>query len=550
MRIYNTVTHKKETFTPVQHGKVKMYVCGPTVYDQIHIGNARTFFSFDVIRRYLIAQGYEVTFAQNITDVDDKIIAKAQALSCESSEVAQKFSEAFIEQMRRFHILDPDIRPHATKEIGPMIKMISQLIEKGHAYEAEGDVYFSVRSYDEYGHLSGREIDELQVGARVETNDKKRDPLDFALWKRAKEGEPFWGSPWGKGRPGWHSECSAMVHRYLGTPIDIHGGGSDLQFPHHENESAQACACWEHALANYWMHTGMLLVDGEKMSKSLGNFYTLKEVLDEYNPESLRLLMLQTHYRSSLDFSFERLKGAQKGYDRFVSAVHNLRWRAGQVGDIQPKVTEARQVDQADQAEEFQSEEFWSGEFQTGELLVGESQPREPLAGQVPTSFKVASKEQLSAESFKEVIAHTRAVFFQEMDDDFNTAKALGALFTLLAQANSFLEQRSSQETVSQEDSQVMEECAQTITDLFDIFGITLPDTQKTQLPQSLIELAQKLVGAQSESPEEAAEVLLSARAQARKEKNYALADSLRDALHEVGLKIEDTPQGARVVQN
>ena len=288
-----------------------MYVCGPTVYDQIHIGNARTFLSFDVIRRYLQYKGYEVTFAQNLTDVDDKIINRANEEGRSAAEVAEEFSAAFIEQMHRFGIKDPDIRPRATHEIEAMQQMIQILIEKDHAYvAANGDVYFSVRSDAHYGVLSGRNLDQLRAGERVEVNEDKRDPFDFALWKAAKPGEPSWPSPWGDGRPGWHTECCAMIHRYLGTPIDIHGGGQDLVFPHHENETAQAMCAWDKALANVWMHTGMLRINGEKMSKSLGNFLTLKEVLDKYPADAVRLLMLQTHYRSALDFQTNQLESS------------------------------------------------------------------------------------------------------------------------------------------------------------------------------------------------------------------------------------------------
>ena len=329
MLVYNSQTHRKQELEPIEPGKIRMYVCGPTVYDQIHIGNARTFLSFDVIRRYLSYKGYQVTFAQNLTDVDDKIINRANEQGRTAVEVAEEFSNAFIEQMHRFGILDPDIRPRATREIEAMQQMIELLIEKDHAYVASnGDVYFSVRSDKNYGILSGRDLDQLRAGERVEVNDEKRDPFDFALWKAAKPGEPSWPSPWGDGRPGWHTECCAMIHRYLGTPIDIHGGGQDLIFPHHENETAQAMCAWDEPLANCWMHTGMLRVDGEKMSKSLGNFYTLKEVLDKYPADAVRLLMLQTHYRAPLDFSFDRLDGTVGTLQRMQGCVKNLRWAA------------------------------------------------------------------------------------------------------------------------------------------------------------------------------------------------------------------------------
>ena len=325
MRIYNSATHKKEEFQPIESGKVRMYVCGPTVYDNIHIGNARTFISFDVIRRWLIASGYEVTFAQNLTDVDDKIIKRANEQGRTAAEVATEFSDKFIGVMRAANVLDPDVRPRATKEIGPMIAMIKTLIEQGHAYAADnGDVYFAVRSDPNYGQVSGRNIDDLMVGARIEENEDKNDPLDFALWKAAKPGEPSWPSPWGEGRPGWHTECAAMVHRYLGTPIDIHGGGSDLAFPHHENECAQATCAWHQGFSNTWMHTGMLLVDGEKMSKSLGNFFTLAEVLEQHSAAALRLLMLQTSYRSPLDFSFDDIEATERAYSRLVRLFESV----------------------------------------------------------------------------------------------------------------------------------------------------------------------------------------------------------------------------------
>ena len=318
MRIYNSATHKKEEFQPIESGKVRMYVCGPTVYDNIHIGNARTFISFDVIRRWLIASGYEVTFAQNLTDVDDKIIKRANEQGRTAAEVATEFSDKFIGVMRAANVLDPDVRPRATKEIGPMIAMIKTLIEQGHAYAADnGDVYFAVRSDPNYGQVSGRNIDDLMVGARIEENEDKNDPLDFALWKAAKPGEPSWPSPWGEGRPGWHTECAAMVHRYLGTPIDIHGGGSDLAFPHHENECAQATCAWHQGFSNTWMHAGMLLVDGEKMSKSRGNVVNPNDIVAQYGADTMRLhIMFIGDFEKAVSWSNEAVKGSKRFLDR------------------------------------------------------------------------------------------------------------------------------------------------------------------------------------------------------------------------------------------
>ena len=487
MKIYDSSRHEKVDFAPIEPGKVRMYVCGPTVYDQIHIGNARTFLSFDVIRRWLLASGYDVTFAQNLTDVDDKIIKRANEQGRAAEEVAAEYGAAFIEQMRRFNILDPDIRPRATKEIGQMIKMIKSLIDQGHAYApGNGDVYFSVRSDPDYGHVSGRNVDDLLVGARVDANDAKRDPLDFALWKAAKPGEPMWDSPWGKGRPGWHSECAAMVHRYLGTPIDIHGGGSDLAFPHHENESAQASCCWHEGFANVWMHTGMLLVNGEKMSKSLGNFFTLKDVLDKYSAASLRLLMLQTHYRSSLDFSFERLEGAQGTLARVATAVENLRWAAGHVGQ---------------------------GAAADAELAAGLAQATE----------------------------EARAEFEAQMNDDFNTAGALAAYFTLVSQANAYLER-----VAGAADVEAVTACAVSILGAFSLLGIDLP-LKTSDLPLALTGVAADLVGYEGDDVDAAAAAVLEARTAARAAKDWPRADAIRDALTELGLLVEDTPQGARL---
>ncbi len=506
MQLFDSNTKTKREFNPIIPGKVRMYVCGPTVYDRIHIGNARTFFSFDIIRRWLIHRGFEVTFAQNVTDVDDKIINRALERGIDSHEVAVEFTEHFIKDMRSFGILDPDIRPKATEEIEAMLSMISSLIEQGFAYESNGDVYFAVRKAERYGHLSHRDIDELKAGARIEQSELKNDPLDFALWKAAKPDEPSWDSPWGAGRPGWHTECAAMVERYLGMPIDIHGGGSDLVFPHHENECAQAECCWHHDLANYWMHTGMLLVDGEKMSKSLGNFYTLHEVLAGHNPHALRLLMLLTHYRSSLDFSFERLVGAQGTLERLTSCVRNAHWAAD-------KITERAQAQAA------------------GALT-------EDLTAGVTTTAR---------ETLATALATTQDEVIREMDDDFNTPRALAALFALVTEVNVAVEAMSA--SVHGQDAQVLHETADYLTEIFDVFGIDLASADKTEaLPPALIDYACELVGYTGDDVNAAAAALLDARAVARSEKNWVLADQIRDQLAALNLKIEDTAQGSRLI--
>ena len=487
MKIYSSQTHAKQEFTPVEPGRVRMYVCGPTVYDNIHIGNARTFISFDVIRRWLIARGYDVTFAQNLTDVDDKIINRANEQGRTAEEVAHEFSDRFIAVMERANVLAPDIRPRATKEIGPMIGMIKSLIEQGHAYAADnGDVYFAVRSDPTYGEVSGRRVDDLMVGARIEENEDKRDPLDFALWKAAKPGEPSWPSPWGAGRPGWHTECAAMVHRYLGVPIDIHGGGSDLAFPHHENECAQASCAWHQGFANIWMHTGMLLVNGEKMSKSLGNFFTLEEVLDKHSAAALRLLMLQTHYRSPLDFSWERLEGAENSLARIAGTVENLRWAAAHA----------------------------SGD------------PDAEAAAGLAAAFNEACD-----------------TFTACMDDDFNTAGALAAVFDAVTRANQYLEDAQARGAV---DEATAREVAAQLAGLLDTLGIQLPEP-KEELPLGLLGVAAGLVAYTGDDVDEAAGKILAARSEARAAKNWKLADAIRDQLKDLGLVVEDTAAGSRL---
>ncbi len=487
VKIYNSATHAKEEFQPIEEGKVRMYVCGPTVYDNIHIGNARTFISFDVIRRWLIASGYEVTFAQNLTDVDDKIINRANEQGRTAEEVATEFSNKFIDVMHRANVMDPDVRPRATKEIGPMIGMIKTLIEGGHAYAADnGDVYFAVRSDPTYGEVSGRKVDDLMVGVRIAAGEAKRDPLDFALWKAAKPGEPMWNSPWGKGRPGWHTECAAMVHRYLGCPIDIHGGGSDLAFPHHENECAQATCAWHEGFANTWMHTGMLLVDGEKMSKSLGNFFTLEEVLEKHSAAALRLLMLQTHYRSPLDFSWERLEGAENSLTRIAGTVQNLHWAAAHAAD-------------------------------------------EP--------------DNMASDALGEDLAACGRTFTACMDDDFNTAGALAAVFEAVTRANQYLEDTQGRAAV---DEGAAIAAAGVISNWLGTLGIELPELEE-ELPAGLLGVAAGLCAYTGDDVNEAAERILAARAEARAAKNWDVADAIRDQLRDMGLVIEDTAAGSRI---
>ena len=495
IKLYDTRRRQKVDFEPVEPGKVSMYVCGPTVYNRIHIGNARTFISFDVIRRYLIWRGFDVTFVQNVTDVDDKIIKRAGEEGRSAAEVAVEYTQAFIGDMHAAGVLDPDVRPRATGEIPDMIALVQELVDGGHAYEVEGDVYFSVRSYPAYGELSGRNIDEMEGGHRElradgqGLEDRKRDPLDFALWKAAKPGEPSWESPWGQGRPGWHIECSAMSRKYLGLPFDIHGGGADLVFPHHENERAQseaACGC---TFANHWMHGGMLQINHEKMSKSLGNFLLLRDILKTTSPNVLRFLMLQTHYRSPLDFSKERLDEAESALSRIENCVRNMDWQMQNAQDIPS-----------------------------------------------PLDTQAVMKNSKRA----------RVDFVLAMDDDFNAPRALGVVFDLVSYVNSEIADK----TLSPSDVPAVRDIRETITTLMRVFGVEVApqDYEEAETyPAEVVDLAKQVAGYEGADAHEAVDALLEARATARKEKNWAVADAVRDGLTGLGFTIEDTPQGARV---
>ena len=502
IRIYDTKLRNKVDLIPLHEGEIRMYVCGPTVYNRIHIGNARTFISFDVIRRYLMWRGYEVTFVQNVTDVDDKIIKRANEEGRPAAEVAAQYTAAFIDDMHAAGVLDPDIRPKATEEIGTMIELVQTLIKGGHAYEVDGDVYFAVRSFDGYGALSGRDVDEMESGHRElraagqGLEDRKRDEADFALWKAAKPGEPSWESPWGQGRPGWHIECSAMSHKYLGLPFDIHGGGNDLVFPHHENERAQSEAAYGVTFANHWMHSGMLQIanaetgEAEKMSKSLNNFLLLHEALDIVRPEALRMLMLQTHYRSPLVFGDKRLGEADAALERIETCVANVGWS----------------VDHA----------------APGEAAV-------------------------DAAALSAAVEAARTAFTEAMDDDFNAPEALGTVFTLVAAVN----QAVAGITPTVADAPAVKAALDTIIELMGVFGIDVlkGGAQNESYPPELFELARAVAGEDCVSGAAAIEALLAVRTEARKAKNWAVADSVRNGLAALGFVIEDTPQGARVTR-
>lgn len=496
IRIYDTRMHKKVDLTTVEHGKVKMYVCGPTVYNYIHIGNARTFISFDMIRRYLEWRKFDVVFVQNVTDVDDKIIAKANDEGRPAAEVAEQYTAAFIEDMHAVNVLDPTVRPKATQEIGTMIALVKKLIAEGHAYATEdGDVYFSVRSFPSYGSLSGRNVDEMEAGHRdLRTEgieDRKNDPLDFALWKAAKPGEPAWDSPWGKGRPGWHIECSCMSKKYLGLPFDIHGGGADLVFPHHENERAQSEAAEGVTFANHWMHGGMLQINGEKMSKSLNNFFLLRDILETVDASDLRFLMLQTHYRSPLDFSDERVDEASVALGRIKNAVKTMSWA----------------IDNA-----------------SGDADV------------------------IDADAVAELVRTAKLKFIAAMDDDFNSPKALGELFDFVAAGNTMCASK----TISSADAAPVTAMRDLIVELMGVFGIDLEALVSDggaggSYPLEVVGLAADLANYSGNVPEEAVEALLAARAEARAAKDWGRADAVRDGMAALGFTIKDTPQGAQV---
>lgn len=501
IKIYDTKLRQKVEFQPKEPGKISMYVCGPTVYNRIHIGNARTFISFDVIRRYLIWRGFDVSFVQNVTDVDDKIIKRAGEECRSAAEVAAEYTQAFIDDMHAAGVLDPDVRPRATGEIPDMIALVQELVDGGHAYEVEGDVYFSVRSYPAYGELSGRNIDEMESGHRELRADgqgleaRKRDPLDFALWKAAKPGEPSWDSPWGKGRPGWHIECSAMSRKYLGLPFDIHGGGADLVFPHHENERAQseaACGC---TFARHWMHSGMLQIANEKtgeiekMSKSLNNFLLLHEALDIVRPETLRMLMLQTHYRSPLVFGDARLAEADAALTRIENTVKNLEW-----------------------------------------LLA---------------SATAEGACALDAAAIEGATQTARAAFVDAMDDDFNAPAALGAVFTLVGDVNSAI--AGKEPTAA--DVPALIAARDSIAELMGVFGIDVAaaTAEGDAYPAEVVDLAAELAGYAGGNATEAVEALVALRAEARASKDWARADAVRDGMAALGLTIKDTPQGPQV---
>ena len=463
--VYNTLTKRKEPFHPLRPGEVRIYVCGPTVYDYIHIGNARSFVAFDVVRRYLEYKGFKVKFVSNITDVDDKTIRRAKELNITLQQLGELYTEAYFEDLKALRVKKADVNPRATQHIGEMIALIEKLIEKGYAYVVEGNVYYDVTKFPEYGKLSGVKVESLIKGARVEVDPNKRNPADFALWKSRKPGEPFWYSPWGPGRPGWHIECSVMSSIYLGETFDIHAGGKDLIFPHHENEIAQSEAASGKPLARYWLHNEWLTINGEKMSKSLGNYITVREAVSKYGAQTLRMFLISAHYRSPIDFNERTIEQARRNLEKIRSSIQ---------------------------------------------------------------AFRRLRELETQVEGEKELLAHVedlRRRFEEAMDDDFNTPKALAAIFDFISELNEFT---GSREGVSRE---TKGRVLKVIEELLDgVLGI------ETKVEEKEVQgLSPKLV-----------ELILEVRNVLRRRRDYETADFIRSKLEELGFVIEDSASGTK----
>lgn len=474
LKIYNTLTRQKEEFVSREPGKVGFYVCGPTVYDYFHIGNARPFIMFDAFRRYLQYRGYQVRYVMNLTDIDDKIIKRAHELGIESREVALKYTQAFFEDIQKLGVHPADVYPKATEHIAQIIQMISTLIAKGIAYEADGDVVFDIAKFPDYAKLSGKKLDELEAGHRVAVGESKHSPLDFVLWKSAKPGEPWWESPWGKGRPGWHIECSAMSTTYLGESFDIHAGGLDLIFPHHENEIAQSEGATGKPFVRYWMHNGFLDMEGVKMSKSLGNFSTARAVLQKFPTTAVRLFFLMKHYRGPIDFSLESLQSAMKARERLNLAYQQLQRRLENAGDAS-----------------------------------------------LPEKFSNAELQK-----FFEAIAVARQDFIAALDDDFNTSQAMAVVFDFVREVNRYTERTN----WSNDELAVLAAAKKLFDEWNDVLGVI--EQSGVAIEHGRFEAVMKIV--------------LDMRQALRAEKNFKLADQLRDQLKAGGIIIEDSAEGSR----
>lgn len=460
MKLFNTLTRKKERFIPITEGQVKIYICGPTVYNYFHIGNARPFIVFDVLRRYFEYAGYKVTYIQNFTDVDDKIIKRAQEEGTSSSEIAEKYIKEYFFDADALGIKRATVHPRVSENINEIIEMIKRLEDKGLAYNIDGNVYYRTRKFKEYGKLSKQGLDDLNMGSRIEVSQEKEDAMDFVLWKKQKQGEPAWNSPWGMGRPGWHIECSVMAKKYLGETIDIHGGGQDLIFPHHENEIAQSEGAHDKTFARYWIHNGYINIDNKKMSKSLDNFFTVRDISQQFDLETVRFFMLSAHYRNPVNFSKELLEQAKSSLERLYNARKNAQYLLNtNVGQ--------------DQSE---AEKKWM-------------------------EYLPTYKEQ----------------FKKSMEDDINTADALATIFDLAKEMNTFLDANKSKKTIQKAYDLFME--------LTGVLGIVQKKEEKIN---------------------DEIEQLIEKRQQARKNKDWTLADEIRDELKNKGIAIEDTPQGVK----
>ena len=479
LKLYNTASRRKEVFQPLKNRKVGIYVCGVTVYDLCHIGHARSAIVFDVLVRYLRARGYQVTYVRNFTDVDDKIIQRAHELGKDPAEIAEEYIEAFYEDMARLQVLKADEEPRATEHIHGMIEMIKTLLDKGFAYVEGNDVFYSVETFSRYGQLSGRRLEDMKAGSRIAVDEKKRHPMDFVLWKGAKPGEPQWPSPWGPGRPGWHMECSVMSGHYLGPTFDIHGGGKDLLFPHHENERAQSIAANAGEFARYWVHNGFVTVESEKMSKSLGNFLTIRDALEQYHPEVLRLFLLSKHYRSPLDFAKDAVLDVQSGLVRIYRTLQRL---AAVLGEIEEKETT-------------------------------------PLSGPFPDS---PDKSLLN-------------LFIAMMDDDLNTAGALGLIFEKIKDMNRVLD--SLGDKPDPEHAARLQDDRRHLLAAGKVLGLL------NEKPEHFFE---ELASSAHAIDAQQVERLIQERAEARAKRDWAGADAIRDRLHGLGIVLEDTPKGTK----
>lgn len=485
LRVYNTLTGEKELFVPLIPGKAGMYVCGVTVYDYCHIGHARAGVVFDIIFRYLKYAGYDVTYVRNYTDIDDKIINRANQEGTDYRTIADRYIQAFDEDMGRLGLAKPTVEPKATDHIDGIVGIIEELIAKGHAYVSEGDVYYAVETFPDYLKLSGRNLEEMQAGARVDVGDKKRHPMDFALWKGSKPGEPWWHSPWGNGRPGWHIECSAMSMEFLGKTFDIHGGGKDLVFPHHENEIAQSEGANGCQFVRYWLHNGFVNINAEKMSKSLGNFFTIREVLKTYDPETLRFFILSAHYRSPIDFSDQNLDEAQSGLERLYSCLAVL-------------------------------DEILKEHSHTVDMTATENLP--------PSGRELQEKADQFLPRFSEA-----------MDDDFNSAQALGGLFEMVRAANRFLAERKESTPLP---VPLIERVRRLFVEAGDVLGLF------TTPPAEWLERLKTAKIARTDISPEEIELLIAERAGARAAKNFKRGDEIRDLLLAKGIQLLDSAQG------